>query len=180
MQSPGGEKGQGRWTPCGWHLGRIHQGQGWSMGRLHCGLVTHTGASRGRSGQVGMEPANTPGSGWAEDAAAPPGHRAWEVHLRGAPGPGGQALSLPAWGQGRWGLVAASDPRVLEESWAGWEVSGRGLPAGPSTQILSPNFPPEPQIWGTSLVGAAACQVLSECWGARGKVRGRLGSRGGT
>lgn len=140
----------------------LHQRQGWSLGRLRCGLVTHTGASRGSSEQVGMEPADTPGSGW---------QRAWEVCLQGAPGPGGQ---VPR------GLAAASDPRVLEDSWAGCEVSSRGLPAGPSTRVLSPDLPPEPQVWGTFLVGAAACEALPVCWGARGEVRGGLGSGGGT
>lgn len=109
-----------------------------------------------------MEPADTPGSGW---------QRAWEVCLQGAPGPGGQ---VPR------GLAAASDPRVLEDSWAGCEVSSRGLPAGPSTRVLSPDLPPEPQVWGTFLVGAAACEALPVCWGARGEVRGGLGSGGGT
>lgn len=165
----GGEKGQGRWTPRGWHLGRIRQGQGRSLGRLPCGLVTHTGASRESLDQVGPEPADTPGSGWAEAAAAPPGHRAWEVRLRGAPGPGGQAPR---------GLAAASDLRVLEESWAGCEASGRGLPAGPSTWVL-PCLSP-----GTPNLGHFACgcccvrgtgRVLGCTWQGQGRVRHRGG-----
>lgn len=157
----GGRPGQ---VDCLWEASGqdLHQRQGWSLGRLRCGLVTHTGASRGSSEQVGMEPADTPGSGW---------QRAWEVCLQGAPGPGGQ---VPR------GLAAASDPRVLEDSWAGCEVSSRGLPGGPSTRVLSPDLPPEPQVWGTFLVGAAACEALPVCWGARGEVRGGLGSGGGS